>query len=203
MTKVIKIYDSEPNERHLRQVCDTLRGGGVVILPTDSFYGYGCAISSIKAINRIKNIKKKGDDNLSLICSSISMAAEYSRIDNYCHRILKDNTPGAFTFIMQPASKVPAKFFESKKSVGIRIPTSPVALAIVEALGEPIVTSSITMEQYDMEDRGTAELVFEEYGEGVDLIVDGGDLSAIATTVVDISSGEITTIRESQAELKI
>lgn len=202
MTKVIKIYESKPNERHLTQVCDALKCGGIIIVPTDSYYAYGCAISNIKAINKIKNIKGKKNDDLSLICSSISMAAEYSKIDNRQYKILRDNTPDAITFILQPSSSLPNKFMESKKSVGIRVTSSSIARAIVEMLGEPLACSSITMEELDEQDRGCSSLIFDEHGSKVDLFVDGDDILAEQTTVVDIRDSEPIIIREGAVELK-
>lgn len=177
-----------------------LSSGGVIAYPTDSYYAYGCAISSVKAIAAIKSIKGKDSDDLSLVCSSMSMATDYAKIDNWHYKFLKEYTPGALTAILLPSSSLPNKFMESKKSVGIRITSNSVARAIVEMLGEPLVCSSIVPGSLEPEDRGCASLIEDEVASKVALFVDGGDVVALPTTVVDLRRGEVEVVREGQIE---
>ncbi len=116
--------------------------------------------------------------------------------------ILRENTPGEFTFILSPSSLAPSKFMETKNSVGIRIPSSPIAVAIAEALGEPLASTSITMDMLDAEDRGSCSLIFDECAKRVDLMVDGGDLDVAPTTVIDLREGsDPLVVRQGRGDL--
>ena len=203
MGQVIRLYEENPNEKGMREAAEMLRRDAVAIFPTDSFYVLGCSLESPKAINRIKLLKRKTNDNLSLICSDLSNISDYARVDNNVFKLLKRNTPGAFTFILNASNRVPNAFLNRKKSVGIRIPGNRIATGLVEELGSPLVVTSIPLGDIALEDCADPALLWDAYKEQVDLLIDGGTVPNIPTTVADLTSGEAEIIRQSEAELAI
>ena len=148
--KLLKIILSNPNERFIDMAVDALADGEIIIYPTDSLYALGCDALNNNAIEKICKIKGIRSDktNLSIICNSISQAAEYARISNDIFSLMKNNLPGPFTFILPALSKLP-KAFKKRRTVGIRIPDNNVAQKLVEKLGHPIMTTSIQFEDED------------------------------------------------------
>lgn len=198
--KTIKIWNDNPSESQINEICDLLERGGVVIIPTDTLYGICCDALNPKSIERICRLKGINPDkaNLSVICSGISMAAEYSRIGNNEFVIIKDNTPGPFTYLLKSSSSLP-KVFKGRKVVGIRIPDCNVARQIAERLGHPVMTTSVECDDYDY--AINAELIAEKYESSVDMMVDAGDGDTEPSTIIDLTSGEPTIIREGKGEL--
>lgn len=201
---LVKIYPVNPSEKELDKVVDVLRRGGVIIYPTDSIYAFGCSLQSPKAIERLRTIKAKSEDSLSVIFDSISSVSEYCRVDNLTFKLMKRNLPGAFTFILNTSSKMPDRALEKRKSVGVRIPANPIARAIVERLGCPMITSSVKRRPNDDGDEYTTnpELIEERYVNVVDLVVDGGIGDNVPTTLVDLTSDEQEVLREGRGELR-
>lgn len=198
---IVKLYKDNTSEKDLQRVCDTLRGDGVIIYPTDSVYAMGCAIDSPKAVEKLKKLTGKDVKELAVIFNDISTMAEYCRIDNATFKLLKRNLPGAITFILRASSRIPDKVLAKRKSIGVRIPDNRIARSIVESLGVPILTTSLKSDGED-EYLTDPELIHEEWGSRVDLVVDGGFGQITPTTIVDISEGEIEIIREGDVELK-
>lgn len=196
MAKKYRLYEDCTNEKSVREVADILRNDGIIIYPTDSTYALGCSLESIKAINRIKKIKNKKDDNLSLVCSDLSNIADYAKVDNPTFKFLKEHTPSPVTFILNASNKVPNSFLDKKKSVGIRIPKCNIAIKIVEELGAPLVSTTIPQGNLEEGDYGEPSLLWDEFGDLVDVFVDAGELWGHLTTVVDMTSGEPVIIRE-------
>ncbi len=198
--KTIKIWNDNPSESQINEICDLLERGGVVIIPTDTLYGICCDALNPKSIERICRLKGINPDkaNLSVICSGISMAAEYSRIGNNEFGIIKDNTPGPFTYLLKSSSSLP-KVFKGRKVVGIRIPDCNVARQIAERLGHPVMTTSVECDDYDY--AVNAELIAEKYESSVDMMVDAGDGDTEPSTIIDLTSGEPTIIREGKGVL--
>lgn len=130
---MIKIYAQNPNEKAVARVADVLRSDGVIVYPTDSVYAFGCSIRSPKAIERLRALSGKKGDEFSIVCPDLSTISAYARVDNAVFKVLKRNLPGPFTFVLNASGKVPDKFLEKRKTVGVRIPDHAVALAIVEA----------------------------------------------------------------------
>ncbi|MDE6271937.1 MAG: threonylcarbamoyl-AMP synthase [Muribaculaceae bacterium] len=186
----IKIWNDDPSSRQANKIAETLREGNLAIIPTDSVYGITCDALNLKAINELCRIKGIDPErqHLSIICSDISMAAEYAHIDNEGFRLLKDLTPGPFTFLFRASRNLP-KAFKGRKTVGIRIPDSKTAREIASALGNPILTTSI---EFDNDDESREpELIEERYSNsGIALIADGGDGDNLLTTIVDCRSPE-------------
>lgn len=199
---MVKIYPQNPSEREIERVAKVLESDGLVIYPTDGVYAFGCSLRSAKAIERLRNLSGKEEKLLSIVCSDISMVDKFARIDNNIFKILKRNTPGEFTFILEASSKVPDKALAGRKSVGVRIPNNNIPLEIVERLAFPMVTASVKSDDDVMEYTTDPELIAERYDASVDLVIDGGYGSVVPTTLVDLTSGEPEVLREGGGELK-
>ena len=199
---IVKVYPENPNPREMKRVVETLRDDGVIIYPTDGVYAFGCSLHCQKAIDRIKVLRNRRDDELTLVCDGISRIADYARVDNVQFRILKRNLPGAFTFILRASGRVPDKALGRRKSVGVRIPDSPIALEIVRLLDAPLVTASVKDIDEMIEYTTDPELIHERYGDRVEMVVDGGYGANVPSTLVDLTDGEPIIIREGGGELK-
>lgn len=198
--KTIKIWNDDPSERQLSEICRDLELGAILIMPTDTLYAICCDALNVKAIDRICRLKGINPEktNLSAICSDISMAAEYSRIDNKGYSLLKEHTPGPFTFLFKSASTLP-KAFKGRKTVGIRIPDNNTCRLIAKRLGHPLLTTSI---EYEDEDYArNPDLISEAYNDKVDIFIEGADGDTIPSTIIDLTGGEAVIVREGKGEL--
>lgn len=199
--KILKLYADNPNERYLDMAVDALRDGKIIIYPTDTLYALGCDALNNQAIERICKLKsiKSDKTNLSIICKDISQVAEYARFSNDDFKMMKENLPGAFTFIYPSLSSLP-KAFKGRKTVGIRIPDNRIATMLVERLGNPIMTSSV---EHCDEDYGCEpELMAQRYEDAVEIVIDAGRGELEPSTVVDCTSGEAEIIRHGKGELQ-
>ncbi|MDE5975958.1 MAG: threonylcarbamoyl-AMP synthase [Muribaculaceae bacterium] len=198
--KIIKIWNDNPSEKQIDEICDLLKSGEIGIFPTDTLYGIVCDALNPKAIERVCRLKGINPDktNLSIICSDISMASEYARYDNDSFRLLRDNTPGAFTFLFKSASSLP-KAFKGRKTVGVRIPDNNLCRLVVERLGHPVMTTSIT---FDSDDYAVnPELIAESYENRVDFMVEGEEGGTMASTIIDCTGTSPEIIREGKGIL--
>ena len=195
---LVKIYGDNPSERELKRVVEALERDGIVIYPTDSVYAFGCSLRSAKAVERLRRLRGRSEAPLTVVFHDIAQVAEYCRVDNAVFRILKRNLPGPFTFLLPASSRVPDKALERRRTIGIRIPAHPVARAVVEALGCPMITASVK----DDDEVTDPELIEERYGREVSLVIDGGMGDNVPTTVVDLTGGEPEIVREGRAELQ-
>lgn len=205
MAELIKIYEENPNPKHVKKVVDVLKAGGLIIYPTDTVYGLGCDITNMKALERIAKIKgvKLEKSNFSFICEDLSNLSDYvKQIDTSTFKILKRALPGPYTFIL-PGSKSLPHPFKKKKTVGIRVPDNAIALEIVKQLGHPIISTSIRDEDYVIEYTTDPELILEKWDNLVDLVVDGGYGDNEASTIIDLSENEPIVIREGKGGLEI
>lgn len=184
---------------------DVLRKGGLVIYPTDTVYGLGCDITNSKALQKLARIKgvKLEKANWSFICADLSNLSDYVRqIDSSTFKILKRCLPGPYTFILPGNNNLP-KDFKKKKTVGIRVPDNNIARALVAGLGNPIVSTSIRDEDDILEYTTDPELIHEKWNNLVDVVIDGGYGDNVASTVIDLSSGEPEVVREGKGSLDI
>ncbi|MCB4808366.1 threonylcarbamoyl-AMP synthase [Tamlana sp. 62-3] len=205
MADFIKIYEENPNPREIAKVVNVLKRGGLIIYPTDTVYGLGCDINNIKALERVARIKgiKLEKANFSFICHDLSNLSDYvKQIDTSVFKLLKRNLPGAYTFIL-PGSKQLPNPFKKRKTVGIRIPENNIALDIVKALGNPIISTSIHDEDEIIEYTTDPELILEKWDNLVDLVIDGGYGGNEPSTVIDLSDGEPVLVREGKGNLDI
>jgi len=203
---LIRIYEENPNEKHIRQIVELLEKGGIIIYPTDTVYAMGCDIIAVKSIEKIaqyKGLNPKNPD-LSLIFHDMSQLSEYTVIrDNTIFKLLKRNLPGPFTFIVQANNQIPKMFKNKKKTVGIRIPANNIVLELVRELGRPIVTTSIHDQDEVIEYTTDPELIHEKFGDFADAVLDGGYGKNEASTIVDCTGEEILIIRQGLGVLDI
>lgn len=199
--EIIKIWNNRATESQIASISDRIREGQIAIIPTDTMYaivGDGLNIKSVEKICKLKGINPD-KTNLSIICADISMAAEYSKIDNQAYRLLKDNTPGPFTFLFKCVSKLP-RAFKGRKIVGIRIPDCEFDTALAESLGNPLISTSI--EYKDADFAINTELIAEAYSGKVDMMVDGDEGSLEVSTIIDCTSSMPEIIRQGKGILE-
>jgi tRNA threonylcarbamoyl adenosine modification protein (Sua5/YciO/YrdC/YwlC family) len=202
----IRIYNENPNPKHIRQVVDLLESGGIIIYPTDTVYAMGCDILATRSIEKIARFKGLNPRNpeLSLIFHDMSQLSEYTIIrDNALFKLLKRNLPGPFTFIVQANNQIPKLFKNKKKTVGIRIPDNTIALELVKELGRPIITTSIHDPDEVIEYTTDPELIYEKYRDFADIVIDGGFGRNEASTVVDCTGEEIEVLRQGPGVLEL
>lgn len=201
----IKLYNENPNPKQVKEVVDILEKGGVIIYPTDTVYGIGCDITKPKAVERVARIKglnpKKA--RFSFICYDISQIAEYTTpIDNQTFKLMKRNLPGPFTFILESGSKVPKILKSNRKHVGIRVPDNNIIREIVNELGNPILTTSLKNDDEILEYTSDPELIYEDFQNLVDCVVDGGYGNNVPSTVIQCENGEYEVIRQGKGEIR-
>lgn len=200
LMKTMKIWNGEASSRQLDEICRDLKEGRIMICPTDTLYAIACDALQPKAIERICRLKGINPDktNLSIICADISMAAEYARFDNYAFRLLRDCTPGPFTFLFKSASTLP-KAFKGRKTVGVRIPDNALCRDIVERLGHPLLTTSI--EYADTDYAINPGLIAEAYDSRVDFMLEGEEGGTEPSTIVDCTGSEAEIVRQGKGIL--
>jgi len=205
MAFFVKVYDENPNISVINKVVEVLKKGGLIIYPTDTVYGLGCDITNAKAVEKIARIKgiKVDKSNFSFICNDLSHLSDYvKQIDTPTYKLLRRVLPGPYTFIL-PGSKSLPKVFKKKKTVGIRIPNNNIVRAIVEALGNPIISTSIHDEDDVIEYTTDPELIFEKWKHLVDGVIDGGFGGNLASTIIDLTDSLPKIIREGKGATDI
>lgn len=186
--KNYRMYATSVNERYIDEIADALRRGQVIIYPTDTLYAIGCDALNNRAVERVCQIKgiNPAKQRLSMVCADISQASEFARIDNEAYRILRSNLPGPFTFIL-PASTRLSKAFKGRHEAGVRVPDNAIARAIAAALGNPVMSTSVGWSAAAPEDLCQPESLGLHYEGCVDIMVDGGEGSAIPSAMINIT----------------
>lgn len=202
MSQFFVIHSDNPQARLIKQAADLVRKGSVIVYPTDSGYALGCHLGDKDAMMRIRKIRGVDDKHhLTLVCRDLSEIAHYARVDNVQFRLLKCNTPGSYTFILEATKEVPKRLQHPKRStIGLRIPDHPVALALLQELGEPLLSSSLILpgEEMAMHD---AEEISEVLANQVELVIDGGPVGLEPTTVIDLTGAAAVLIRQGKGEI--
>lgn len=201
----IRLYEENPDLKRVRKIVDVLRNGGVIIYPTDTVYGMGCDITNQRAVERICKIKgiNPKKHNFSFVCADLSNIAQYTRvITKPVFKMMKKGLPGPFTFILEASSVVPKILHSNKKTVGIRVPDHSIPRAIVEELGQPILSTSIHDEDEVIEYSTDPELIFEKYQHLVDVVIDGGYGQNVASTILDCTGDEVEVVRQGLGQLE-
>lgn len=204
MAEFFKLYEDNPSGNKIKKIAEILRNGGLVIYPTDTVYGLGCDINNLQALKKIaqiKNIKKLERAHLSFMCPDMSGLSEYVQINNSNYRILKQNLPGPFTFILPGTNSLP-NVFKKKKTVGIRIPDNNICNLLLKELGNPIITTSIKDDDEVLEYTTDPELIYEKWSKIVDVVIDGGYGNNVPSTVVDLTKMQPEILREGKGILK-
>ncbi|QZA78898.1 threonylcarbamoyl-AMP synthase [Deefgea tanakiae] len=204
MSQFFSIHAENPQARLIKQAADIIRKGGLVIYPTDSCYAIGCSLDNKSGVDRIRKIRQLDDKHhFTLACRDLSQLGNYARVDNQAFRLLKAATPGSYTFILLATKEVPRRVSHPKKlTIGLRVPDHPVALALLEELGEPLLSSSLLLpnEEFPMTD---AWEIRDRLEHEVDLVIEGGYCGTDPTTVVDLSGDMPILIREGKGSLAL
>lgn len=197
-----EMHPDNPQLRYINKAVDVLKNGGVIIYPTDTVYGIGCDIFNKEALQRIKHIKIDPEIKLlSFICSGFKDISKYAKISDYAYRTMKHLLPGPYTFILPAAKQVPKKLWSKRKTVGIRIPDNPIALKIVDELGNPIISTSATNRKGDvLFDPSEIRSIFNLQ---VDLMLSFGSLSGISSSVIDLSEDEPVIVRKGAGDISM
>ncbi|WP_163938327.1 L-threonylcarbamoyladenylate synthase [Paraferrimonas sp. SM1919] len=202
MSQFFYVHPDNPQPRLINQAVAIIRKGGVIVYPTDSGYAIGCHIGDKKALDTIIQIRKLDKDhNFTLMCRDLSELSLYANVDNTAYRLLKNNTPGSYTFIFKGTKEVPRRLLNPKrKTIGIRVPDNVISLALLEALGEPMMSTSLILPGNQMTETDPEE-IRDRLEHSVDLIIHGGFLGEHPTSVVDFSNDDIEIVRQGSGDL--
>lgn len=204
---LLRINQISPDSKTLALIVNCLKNGGIIIYPTDTVYALGCDISNNKAVERIcklKNIKPE-KSKFSFVCSDLSHLSEYTKpIPNHIFRVMKKALPGPYAFILEASSNVPKIIKQDRKTVGIRVPDNIICREIVNALGNPLISTSL----HDSDDSileyfSDPEIIHQQYETKVDMVIDGGHGNIYASTVIDCSKGDFEVVREGLGSLDV
>lgn len=201
MSQFFYVHPDNPQGRLMKQATAMIHDGAVIVYPTDSGYAIGCHIGDKKALDRICQIRSiSKDHNFTLVCKDLSQVSEYARVENSIFRQIKNNTPGAYTFVFKGSKEVPKRLLNPKrKTIGIRIPDNAIAQALLEELGEPLMSTTLIMPGEDMAEFDP-EHIRDILEKRVDLIINGGYLGERPTTVIDFSEGDGTILRVGEGD---
>ncbi len=201
MAQFFEIHPENPQSRLIYQVVEIIRKGGVIVYPTDSGYALGCRIGEKQALDSVRRIRQLDDKhNFSLVCKNLAQSSSFAKLSNDAHRLIKTLTPGPFTFIADATKEVPRRMMHAKrKTIGIRIPDNKIALAIVEELGEPLLSASLIMpdEEYAMSDPYE---IREKLENELDLIIDAGVVNGENSTIISCAGDQVEIIRQGIGE---
>lgn len=202
MSQFFQIHPENPQKRLISQAADIVRKGGVIVYPTDSGYALGCQLGEKRALERIRRIRRLDDKhNFTLVCRDLSELSTYARVDNVAYRLVKNHTPGPYTFILKATNEVPRRLMQAKRrTIGLRVPENPIALALLNELNEPLMSVTMILpgdnmpltDPYDI--RQTLE-------HDLDLVIDGGFCGMEATSVIDMSEDEWQVLRRGQGDV--
>lgn len=202
MSQYFKIHPETPQSRLIRQAADMIREGGVIVHPTDSGYALGCRLGDKSALERIIRIRRLDDKHhFTLMCRDLSEFSTYATIDTPAFRLLKANTPGSYTFILRATKEVPRRLMHPKqKTIGLRIPSHPVSLALLAELNEPILTTSMIFPG-ETNPPNDAETIADLLKNQVELVIDSGSCGIIPTSMIDLRENQPVILREGKGDL--
>ena len=202
MARIIEIHPVDPQPRRVAQIVETIRDGGLIAYPTDSSYAFGCHIGDKRAMDRIRRIRRTDKNhNFTLVCSDLSEISTYARVDNWAYRMLKAMTPGPYTFILPATREVPKRLQHAKRrTIGLRVPDHQLVRAVLEALGEPIMSSTLLLPGDDLPLTDPHEIE-ERIGHDIDLIIDAGPTGIEPTSVIDLSEDRVEVLRVGRGDV--
>jgi tRNA threonylcarbamoyl adenosine modification protein (Sua5/YciO/YrdC/YwlC family) len=201
VSQYFKVHPVDPQRRLLQRAVDIVRGGGIVVYPTDSSYAFGWHIGDKAALDKIRWIRQtERDHDFTLVCRDLSDIGTYAKVDNSEYRLLRAHTPGPYTFILRATHETPKRLQDPKRrSIGIRVPDHRIAQGLLEILGEPLMSSTLLLPG-DSLPLTEPEEVAERVGKLVDAIIDGGACGVEPTSIVDFSRGEISVLRRGKGD---
>ena len=203
MSQFFYIHPENPQARLINQAVEILQKGGVIVYPTDSGYALGCMMGDKHAMERIVAIRKLPEGhNFTLVCSDLSELSTYAMVSNTAYRLIKNNTPGRYTFILTATKELPRRLMTSKrKTIGLRVPDNKIALDLLSALGEPILSCSLMLPDEEHTTQSDPEEMRDRLEHQVDLIIHGGYLGQEPTTVVDLTEESPVILREGSGSI--
>ncbi len=202
MAKILEINPYNPQPRLIAQVVELLQRGGVICYPTDTMYGIGCDIFNQKAVKRVYQIKRRPKDKpFSFMCASLTNISNFGHVGNTAYRLMRKNLPGPYTFVLSGTKVVPKIMLTRQKTVGIRVPNHPICLAIIEALGNPVLNTSAMLAEDDQPVCSCLD-VDSLFGKQVDLIIDGGDIVPHPSTVISLLTEQPEILREGKGDIR-
>lgn len=202
MSQFFQIHPDNPQTRLVRQAAEIVRDGGVIVYPTDSSYAVGCHIGDKSAMDRIRRLRRlDADHNFTLIGRNLSELSSYTKLDNQAHRLIKTLTPGPYTFILKATKQVPKRLMHAKrKTIGVRIPDNRIALALLDELNEPLLSSTLILPGEDLPMMDPYEMN-QVLGHSVDLIIDGGHCGFEPTSVIDLHEDQPRVLRAGKGDV--
>ncbi|MFT5258768.1 MAG: tRNA threonylcarbamoyl adenosine modification protein (Sua5/YciO/YrdC/YwlC family) [Saprospiraceae bacterium] len=202
MAQFFTLHPANPQLRLIRTAVEIIKAGGIIAYPTDSSYALGCHIGDAKALDKIRAIRQVGDEhNFTLVCADLSELGKYARIDNQDYRTIKRLTPGPYTFILPATREVPRRLQNPKrKTIGLRVPDYPIVTALLDTLGEPIMSSTLLLPGAILPLNDAFEIE-AAVGNQIDLVIDGGSCDINPTTVLELDSGQINVAREGKGDI--
>jgi tRNA threonylcarbamoyl adenosine modification protein (Sua5/YciO/YrdC/YwlC family) len=202
MAQYFSVHPENPQPRLIRAAVEIIRQGGVVAYPTDSCYALGCHIGDKAAMERIRRIRDVDErHHFTLVCRDISQIGQFAKVDNLQFRLMRANTPGSYTFILRATRDVPRRLLTPRHTIGVRIPDHPVPLALLDALGEPILSSTLILPAHGQA-LNDAEEIRRHLEHTVDLVIDSGACHGEVTTVIDLSQEAPRLVREGQGDVR-
>jgi len=203
VAQFFSIHSNTPHLRLIRQAVAIVRDGGIIVYPTESSYALGCQIGDKDAMSRIRTIREVDEKHhFTLVCRNLAEISTYAKVDNSQYRLLKANTPGSYTFILQASREVPRRLQHPKRyTIGLRVPDHPVVQALLEELDEPLLSSTLILPGDDLP-LNDAEEIRERLEHQVDLIMDAGSCGLEMTSVIDLTGGVPELIRQGQGSLE-
>src|SRR5210317_1339644 len=201
VAKLIEVHPSDPQPHRVQKIVERIRDGALIAYPTDSSYAFGCRIGDKKPIERIHRIRRTDKNhNFTLVCADLSEISVYARVDNWAYRLIKSLTPGPYTFILRATRQLPKMLQNPKRrTIGMRVPDHPLVNAMLGELGEPIMSSTLSLPGDELPLTDPVEIE-ERIGHQVDLIIDAGPTGIEPTTVLDLSSGNVEVLREGRGD---
>lgn len=204
MSQFFAIHPQNPQPRLINQAVAIVRNGGLIVYPTDSSYALGCHLGNKGGMERIVQLRRLDNKhNFTLVCRDLSEIATYAKVDNEAFRLMKALTPGAYTFILKATHEVPRRLQNPRrKTIGIRVPDNIISLALLEALGEPVVSSTLILPGQEAPENDPED-INERIGKLVDVIIDGGSCGLEPTTVVELMDGEPVVVRQGKGSTEM
>jgi tRNA threonylcarbamoyl adenosine modification protein (Sua5/YciO/YrdC/YwlC family) len=202
VARFIEVHPDNPQPRRVAEIVETIREGGLIAYPTDSSYAFGCHIGDKRAMDRIRRIRRTDKNhNFTLVCSDLSEISTYARVDNWAYRMLKSMTPGPYTFILPATREVPKRLQHPKRrTIGLRVPDHPLVKAVLQELGEPIMSSTLLLPGDDLPLTDPHDIE-ERIGHEIDLIIDAGPTGIEPTSVIDISEDRVEVLRVGRGDV--
>jgi tRNA threonylcarbamoyl adenosine modification protein (Sua5/YciO/YrdC/YwlC family) len=202
MAQYFSVHPDNPQARLIRHAVQIIRQGGVIAYPTDSCYALGCHIGDKAAMERIRRIRDVDErHHLTLVCRNLSEVGQFAKVDNIQYRLIRANTPGSYTFILRATRDVPRRLLHPRHTIGVRIPDHTVAMALLEELGEPLLSSTLILPAHGVA-LNDAQEIRRHLEQQLDLVIDAGPCNGEVTTVVDLAGDQPVLLREGKGDVR-